>query len=377
VTTGRPFSEHSAAPRNDLDVSIARCRVVLSVLGIAGWYVDPSAPMLTRWLRVTGGTFVLDPYWLSVLFAHLAYSLTLLVVRRRSKVDPERLATVGTWGDVLFGAAVALVTEGETSLYHVFFAFAVVSVAVRSGLRAVLRVTTANLVLYVILTFASAPHHPQFFVMRAAYLAIMGYLVGYLGQARLGQEARLRAFEASAQRERIARSLHDGCVQALAGVNLRLETSSELLRRGRTSDALAELAELQADVNHEHDELRAYIYSLVERNSTPARPGDGDATRFRVHVEFEGTLALVEHALHIILEGARNVHRHAQARTATIDATMADGRLVVAVDDDGRGFPAGAWPPWSIASRVGEVGGDVALVPREAGGHLRIALRIV
>ena len=46
-------------------------------------------------------------------------------------------------------------------------------------------------------------------------------------------ESRIRELESASQRERIARSLHDGYMQALAGVNLRLETCRELLRRGR------------------------------------------------------------------------------------------------------------------------------------------------
>ena len=49
-------------------------------------------------------------------------------------------------------------------------------------------------------------------------------------------------------------------------MNLRLESVPRALPpRAGTSDALAELAELQVGVNREHDELRAYIRSLVER----------------------------------------------------------------------------------------------------------------
>lgn len=363
------------ASSRDLEASIARCRLGLSLLAIVGWYVDPTEPMLTRWLPVTGGAFVVDPYWVSVLFAHLGYSVVLVVVGARAIVAPERLATIAMWGDVLFGAAIALVTEGATSLFNVFFAFAVVSVSVRAGIRAALRVTVASIGCYLVLAVESAPDHPQFYIMRAAYLALTGYLVGYLGQARLTQEERRRALEATAQRERIARSLHDGYAQALAGVNLRLEASCELFRRGRHSDGLSELAELQMGVNREHDELRAYIRSLVEREVTPAGRHEQDPTRFSVRAEFEGSARLVEHALQIVLEGARNVRRHAHARSATITARMAEGGLMLAIDDDGLGFPTGSGPPWSIASRVAEVGGRVALATQEAGGHLRVELR--
>lgn len=116
------------------------------------------------------------------------------------------------------------------------------------------------------ITGAPTPNEGFYIAMRAAYIAITGYLVGYFGELRLNQEAQIRSLEANVQREQIARSLHDGYAQALAGVNLRLESARELFRRGLPREALAELAELQARVNREHDELRAYIRSLTDRD---------------------------------------------------------------------------------------------------------------
>src|SRR5439155_1014658 len=77
---------------------------------------------------------------------------------------------------------------------------------------------------YLSLTLVSRPDGANLYTMRPVYLAITGYLVGYLGEQRLTLESRVRDLEAAAERERIARSLHDGYVQALAGVNLRLGT---------------------------------------------------------------------------------------------------------------------------------------------------------
>ena len=64
--------------------------------------------------------------------------------------------------------------------------------------------------------------------MRAVYLAIAGYLIGFFSQQRALFEAEVRELETRAERQSIARSLHDGYVQALAGVNLRLETCRAL-----------------------------------------------------------------------------------------------------------------------------------------------------
>ncbi|HEY2385983.1 MAG TPA: histidine kinase [Candidatus Binatia bacterium] len=361
-----------SSPALEMERSVARCRVLLSLAAILAWYVDPTEPTLTRWLPLTGGTFVLNRYWVSVLLAHLAYSVVLASAYAMREPPLARLAAIATAADVLFGAAIALVTEGVTSLYYVFFAFAVLSVGLRSGLRSALIVTAFSLLFYTTLTVLSAPSGQHYYVMRAAYLGMTGYLVGYLGQHRLNQEERLRTLEASSQRERIARSLHDGYAQALAGVNLRLESCRQLLQRGRAEEVLHELAELQAGVNREHDEIRDYIHSLVEREALPLSAEPNAATRFLVSAHFAGDAALVEHVLLIMLEATRNVTRHAHARSADIRVRAVKSYLTLAVDDDGIGFHD---PPWSIASRVAELGGEISIDERyDGGGHLRVQL---
>ena len=108
---------------------------------------------------------------------------------------------------------------------------------------------------------------------------------------------------------------------------------------------MAELGELHSDVKREYDELRAYIRSLVERETTPAPVERRDATRFSVHADFGGSALFVEHVLHIMLEGTRNVRRHARASSAAISARTVAGDVVLAIDDDGVGFPEGTEPP--------------------------------
>jgi len=365
---GEPVSE----PRStDIERNIAQCRVMLSVAAFVTVYIDPTRPTL---MRLAGGPFTLDPWALAVMLSHLAYSLSIFL--RVGRVgSPKRLAMVSTWADVLSGAAIALVTEGANSPFYVFFAFAVVAAGFRGGLRLALLVTVVSVVLYMSLIVLLRPEGVSFYIMRPVYLAITGYLVGYLGEQRLIVESRLRDLETATQRERIARSLHDEFVQALAGVNLRLETCRELLRRGALEKALVELTELQAGVNREHDDLRAYIRSLVDLESPRAPRMLDRRTRFSVQAQFDGSLLLAEHALQIVLEGARNVGRHARADSALINVDANAARVRITIDDDGVGFPAGATPPWSIASRAAELGGAVRLGGGDRpGGHLEVEL---
>jgi hypothetical protein len=192
--------EHAMnATQFDMERSIARCRVFLSLIASLAFYVDPTI----------GGAFAVDRYWGTVLVAHLAYSVSLLVAQGR--FSPQRLATIATIGDVLFAAAVATVTEGTTSPFYSFFAFAVLTVGMRSGLRAALIVTSVSVAFYLALIVSTAPPERDLYLgMRAAYIAITGFLVGYFGEQRLKQDALIRTLEAG------ERLVHPVGVQRLA-----------------------------------------------------------------------------------------------------------------------------------------------------------------
>lgn len=221
---------------NDLGLHIARARVVLSLLAMLSLYIDPSA----------GGLFHFDTYVLITLLAHLVYSLvTYLALRQRLQV--HRLPEISIVLDLVFATAIALLCEGPTSPSYVFFVFAIVAVGFRTGFRGTLSVTICCVALYLVVIAFSAGVTNSY-MMRAVYLAIAGYLIGFFGQQRAKFEARMRELETKAARQTIARSLHDGYVQALAGVNLRLETCRELLAREQAMDAMAELTELQRGV---------------------------------------------------------------------------------------------------------------------------------
>jgi signal transduction histidine kinase len=346
--------------RLSVERSIGRCRAVLSVCALVAIYVDPTEP--------PGGLFTITPVALGVVGLHLVYSLAVQLAVARQLVSAERLAVATAWADVAFATAIAMATQGTGSPFYVFFSFALVAVGFRSGLRLTAAVTTASVLLYLGLLLVSPDADVKSHIMRPVYLAV----VGYMGEQDLNLQARVRELEAAAQRNRIARSLHDGYAQALAGVNLRLETCRELLRRGRSEEASGELAELQRGVTREFDHLRAYIRSLASLDATPGSTADGGNTRITVRADFTGSAPLAEHVLCILHEGVVNVRRHARARAATIAARGDEGGVRISLDDDGVGFPAGAAAPWSIASRVDELGGSVEIGAAGQGAHLVI-----
>jgi signal transduction histidine kinase len=346
-----------------LDLNVARARIVLSLLAMLSLYIDPTT---------AGGLFHLNALALTTLLCHLTYSLAMYIglSQRVALASPA----VSTALDLFFATAVAFLTEGQTSPSYVFFVFTIVAVGVRPILRSTVAVTLCSVALY-LLVIALSDGMTSFYMMRAVYLAIAGYLIGFVGQQRAIFEVQARELESRAERHQIARSLHDGYVQALAGVNLRLEASRELLIRNRCADALSELTDLQQDVAREYDEVRTYIRSLagVDADSTHAVGAVQSDPRCQVSVSFTGAGSMSEHLLQIMLEGLRNARRHARANSVTIRTLQTEQMVLITIDDDGVGFADPAKAPWSIASRVTELGGQMS-VNGTRFGHLEIEM---
>jgi signal transduction histidine kinase len=333
-----------------LDLDVARTRIVLSLLAMLSLYADPST---------AGGLFHLTSYPLITLLCHLGYSVGTYVVLAKCPASqwiwPATIVL-----DLTFATVIAYLTEGNTSPSYVFFVFAIIAEGIRTGLRGTLWMTLAGVGLY-LLVVGLSEGLAGYYVMRAVYLGIAGYLVGFFGQQRINYEVRMRELEAQSERESIARSLHDSYVQSLAGVNLRLETCRELLRRGRPEALSIQLAELQIGVAREYDQVRTYIRSLAglddgsprEFEITPPDP------MVEVRSDFTARSRVAERIFLIALEGLRNARKHARANLVTIDASATKENFIIIVNDDGIGFPPHADPPWTIASHVAESGGQV------------------
>lgn len=346
----------------DLDCDIAAARTILSILAIVSVYIDPTT---------AGGMFHLEPLPLAVLGSHLAYSVSVYLLLK----SPGAIATLPAITAVLdlsFATAVAFVTEGQTSPSYVFFVFAIVAVAIRGGLRATVTVTTCCVFAYLAVT-AISDGILVVHLMRAVYLAMAGSLGVFLGWQRAIFERRVRELEARAERESIARSLHDGYVQALAGISLRLQSCKELLASDRRSDVESEIDGLRAGVQREYDVVRQYLRSLAGVDAPCVSAADPSDPRLRFGAEFDANAAIGEEVLSIMLEALRNSRRHAAAGRIAISARAADESITITIDDDGVGFPAAADPPWTIASRVSELGGRVSLNSNGAA-HIEVEI---
>lgn len=191
-----------------------------------------------------------------------------------------------------------------------------------------------------------------------------------------------RAVDASQlERRRLARDLHDGAVQTLAGVSYSL---AGVEGEAMSPTARATVERAAHDARQSIRELRTmlvdlYPPSLEEDGLEPAladlaAPLTSRAITAEVRVEpgLELSYAAQATLFRGAQEALRNVVAHAHAETVQIDVSRVDGRGVLVVTDDGRGFD----PP-RLAEQTDEHFGLrlLADLTRDAGGDFRIDSR--
>lgn len=221
------------------------------------------------------------------------------------------------------------------------------------------------------------------------------YLLLLVTQATAGLEAaRLQAkaeeIAVLEERARIARDLHDGFIQSLAAIDLRLESLKRLLGRD-PARVPAALQDLHGTVERGYADVRHYLKVL--RDTT--RPVEGLGTAIdRVVAEFtlRHKMSVTVHrpptdpdlpatAVHelaqIIREALNNAARHGRASNAMVKVSDYGAHLVLIVREDGAGFAAptdadGFLPaealPWSIRERAELLGGELRIRSRPGKG---------
>jgi NarL family two-component system sensor histidine kinase YdfH len=174
--------------------------------------------------------------------------------------------------------------------------------------------------------------------------------------------AQVEALTLVAERQRLARELHDTLAQGLASLIVRLEAVDAQLERGRTDRAQALVSLSLQRARAALAEARLAIDDLrgIESGDFAGRVWE-EVERFReltgVSCDLEmGSLPEIsveaqETLLRVVRESLTNVSRHAHASRAQVMASTQDTLLEVTVQDDGDGFD-----PAAIAGRDGHYG---------------------
>jgi len=214
---------------------------------------------------------------------------------------------------------------------------------------------------------------------------------------------RLRQGAATEERIRLARDLHDGVLQSMTGVALRLEAARRQLEED-PDGAREALVEIQRLIAFEQRDLRFFIQELKPAANGAHGRGPELLPRLvelahrierewdlRVEVDadgFDGTVPerLAREVYHLVREALVNAARHGEASSVVVRvAAAAAGDVAITVIDDGRGFPfhgrygdrdleALNLGPKSLRERVGALQGSLTVESGPSGSSVGIVL---
>ena len=246
-------------------------------------------------------------------------------------------------------------------------------------------------------TFTIAPRFTQTGWFRLLAIGLGAGLLWLLYAWRMRElvaRGRARAEAQIAERERIARELHDTLLQSMQGLMLRFQAASYATKPGSRAQALIESALDRADdvmveardrvlglrqihaAGDPQPLIEALARCLIEDGMTVTVSREGAERRY--------SPAQLEHILAIVQEALANVRRHAGTMAARVVLHSTPNAMEIRVEDAGTGIApgivaAGGRPGHyglqGMRERAEALGGTLTIEPAEPQGT-RIRLMI-
>ncbi|MFQ5419051.1 MAG: GAF domain-containing protein [Anaerolineae bacterium] len=191
------------------------------------------------------------------------------------------------------------------------------------------------------------------------------------------------------ERDRVARDMHDGLVQTLSFLNMKLDTTQAHLNANQTEQAKADLNRMRQVVGQAYENLRDLIVGLKKTEQPDTTLPDLLRERLAVllpngEVDIQLVIApawrdnlppgAVIQVADIIQEALTNVYKHAQARRAWVRLEQNGNEARIIVEDDGRGFAPAQIPStedngehWGLTimrERAESIGGRLTITER-------------
>lgn len=197
-----------------------------------------------------------------------------------------------------------------------------------------------------------------------------------------GESAR-RELELLADRERIARDLHDQVIQRLFAIGLAMQGTQRRatvpMLADRITDHIEQLQEVIVDIRTAIFDLHAdpeHAPGLRARLRSAINEMTADSA-IRTTVRMAGPLdivpaALADHAVAVVREAVSNAVRHSQAQRLAVTVSV-DDNLNIDVTDNGIGIPSTAHRSGlhNLTQRAFGSGGSCSVEQHESGGtHL-------
>jgi len=206
--------------------------------------------------------------------------------------------------------------------------------------------------------------------------------------------ARVGDLTLTAERQRLARELHDSVTQSLYSVTLYAEAAARLLADGQMAEAAGHLHELRDTAQEALREMRLLIFELrplaLEKSGLAAALQarlEAVEGRGGLQVEFqaEGTerlsSAVQQELYHIAQEALNNVLKHAKAQRVQVHLQFQDTTTHLEICDDGMGFAIGQVQESGglglpgMRERAQKIGGKL-LIESTSGKGTKVAVEI-
>ena len=238
-----------------------------------------------------------------------------------------------------------------------------------------------------------------FMALLAPMILLQGYLILFARRVQVHEaervahqkerdELNLKALEASEmERRRIARDLHDGVVQNLAGMAFALSAELSQLKAQTDGDAgQSDLLKLLDDSADETRRAMKDLRTLIIQLSPPTLRREGlQAALLEVlrEIKKKGTktkldlppdLRLREDRAALIFRVAqeilRNVAAHAEAKNVVVELVTEEGAAILSIQDDGKGFSEDEAARRRAEGHLGTTA--IVELAEEAGGTLTV-----
>lgn len=285
----------------------------------------------------------------------------------------------------MFGIGVALFPYNYFA--HTFFIYAGVPQP---------RARARESIVIMILTVAASYVYFTWHHMDTAYFALVAVIVLGLGSVILyaeasertlvtiaGKDQEIQRLAKSAERERIARDLHDLLGHTLSLIAIKAELAYKLVGQndGRAGNEMREVAEVARKSLAEVRQAIAGMRSigLLEAVGTADTLLRAAGLKTSLGIQPLPPLATVqEHALsQALLEATTNIVRHADASEAAITISFGDGRITLRIDDNGRGsdiLPGNGLI--GMRERLKAIAGELEISNLAPGVRLRVLLPV-
>lgn len=320
----------------------------------------------------------------------LIYSLALLYLVVNERPPSKKIGIITTCMDLVWVSLLVFSTGGSATPFFVYYFFPIITASSRYGIKGGLTAAIVGVATYGFIRFYFDWEDSlgiDRFLVRSVYLFVLAYIFGFLSEFESKQNQKLMALSKTAaevaaldERRRITQELHDGLLQSLATLILRLEACRKQL--------LASPLELDRELRAIEDDTRSSMKTirqfLAGKETQPFPPGmllekfkddlrflrDGLGLHVILDTEpetFNPPEAVEQDLYYVLREGLMNIIRHSQASRADVVLRQSGAEIRGSLRDDGIGFDPitarndlGLGLP-SIKERIKRLGGELEI----------------